>query len=429
MHYRTHCCGEHEPIKLSKEDDNLSRLIEVYLRQLFDDRAVSSENQKKLWEYYYKKFSKGVDLGYNSKSELFNPTLASSFKYNVAEFAKFKEASFRKQLELALHNDGKNITWNEFKTKAEALSLNYNKKWLETEYQQAVASANMAEKWQNFEADADVYPNLKYIAVNDKRTREQHKSWDGLILPLTHTFWDSHLPPNDHGCRCNVEQTDDEPSREVPNINVKKEFANNPAKTGKIFNGNAYEKGMTQKEINEVKKSTRNSFNEKNPVTLDRYNKIDFEKQKGIKNGGILEKYTTGSQNKNEEKLNFETFKKLANKGYKYRMLPVLNDGRNNPDGYNLISNVFSDIKNAVSNNGMNVLQNALKEANKQSVSELIVSLTNKLTNNVDIYKAIISTIKQKRALNIQKILILFSNGDLKEYDLQKIRERFIKKG
>ena len=126
MHYRTHCCGEHEPIKLSKEDDDLSRLIEVYLRQLFDDRAVSSENQKKLWGYYYNKFSKGVDLGYNSKSELFNPTLANSFKYNVAEFAKFKEASFRKQLELALHNDGKNITWNEFKTKAEALSLNYN---------------------------------------------------------------------------------------------------------------------------------------------------------------------------------------------------------------------------------------------------------------------------------------------------------------
>ena len=111
MHYRTHCCGEHEPIKLSKEDDDLSRLIEVYLRQLFDDRAVSSENQKKLWEYYYKELSQAVDAGYKPNPEMYDPALAHSLKYNVAQFSAFKETSFRKQLEAALTKDGKIVPW------------------------------------------------------------------------------------------------------------------------------------------------------------------------------------------------------------------------------------------------------------------------------------------------------------------------------
>lgn len=34
--------------------------------------------------------------------------------------------------------------------------------------------------------------------------REQHLSWDGLILPADHPFWASHFPPNGWGCSCYV---------------------------------------------------------------------------------------------------------------------------------------------------------------------------------------------------------------------------------
>lgn len=250
----------HEPIKLSKEDDFLSGLIESYIRQLFDDRSVSAENRQQLWEHYYNTLSKGVDVGYNPKPEMYDPALSHSLKYNIAEFSAFKETSFRKQLEAALTSNGKVTPWSEFKKKADELNVAYNRRWLKTEYDHTVATANMAQQWQDFEADADLYPNLRYNAVGDARTREQHKAWDGLILPLNHSFWKTHLPPNDWGCRCNVEQTDDAPTVELPEIATKGAFNNNAALSGKVFPENAYEKGLNSTDIKDAKKLAKQQF-------------------------------------------------------------------------------------------------------------------------------------------------------------------------
>ena len=63
-------------IQLDKQDDILSRLLEVYFRQLFDDRNVSEANRKALWGYYNTYFSEGFDLGYNGESEFYDADLA-----------------------------------------------------------------------------------------------------------------------------------------------------------------------------------------------------------------------------------------------------------------------------------------------------------------------------------------------------------------
>ena len=82
--------------------------------------------------------------------------------------------------------------------------------------------------------DADLYPNLRYNAVNDKRTRDAHRALDGLILPINHEFWKKHSVPLDWGCRCNLEQTDEEPSKTVPEILVKGAFKNKRFKASSI---------------------------------------------------------------------------------------------------------------------------------------------------------------------------------------------------
>ena len=200
-------------------------------------------------------------MGYNPTLEMYDPALAHSLKYNIAQFSAFKETSFRKQLEAALTSNGKVTPWSEFKKKADELHVAYNRRWLKTEYDHTVATANMAQQWQDFEADADLYPNLRYNAVGDARTREQHKAWDGLILPLNHSFWKTHLPPNDWGCRCNVEQTNDAPTVEPPKIATKGAFNNNAALSGKVFAENAYEKGLSAAEGKQVEKQADKNFN------------------------------------------------------------------------------------------------------------------------------------------------------------------------
>nr|WP_305793220.1 phage minor head protein [Sedimenticola hydrogenitrophicus] len=37
-----------------------------------------------------------------------------------------------------------------------------------------------------------------------KQPRPKHLAWDGLTLPVTHAFWDTHAPANGWGCQCYV---------------------------------------------------------------------------------------------------------------------------------------------------------------------------------------------------------------------------------
>lgn len=66
--------------------------------------------------------------------------------------------------------------------------------------------AHAAGRWERFEAQAEAYPYLRYVAVQDGRTRQEHARWHGIILPVGHPFWRTHYPPNGWRCRCRVQQ-------------------------------------------------------------------------------------------------------------------------------------------------------------------------------------------------------------------------------
>ena len=131
-----------------------------------------------------------------------------------------------------------------------------------------------------------MYPNLKYVTAGDARVRDAHKILDGLILPINHPFWKSHTAPLDWGCRCHIEQTDNDPSKVIPSYKVKPEFQNNAFHSGKVFAEPAYAKELTSVETKKSNKLAKKLFHEQNPVTLERYKSIPFEKEKGMKNGG-----------------------------------------------------------------------------------------------------------------------------------------------
>jgi hypothetical protein len=49
---------------------------------------------------------------------------------------------------------------------------------------------------------SELHPYLMYRIGPSVNHRKEHESWDGLILPKTDPWWDSHLPPNGWGCKC-----------------------------------------------------------------------------------------------------------------------------------------------------------------------------------------------------------------------------------
>lgn len=86
---------------------------------------------------------------------------------------------------------------------------------LETIFRTNLQTAYSAGKWQQIMDQADIAPYLMYDAVDDFRTRAQHKAWDNKVLPATDKFWRSHYPPNGWGCRCGVIQLSDDDLEEM----------------------------------------------------------------------------------------------------------------------------------------------------------------------------------------------------------------------
>ncbi len=80
---------------------------------------------------------------------------------------------------------------------------------LRTIYDTNMRMAHSAGRWERIERLADRRPYLRYIAIQDERTRQTHRAWHDTVLPADHAFWDTHYPPNGWRCRCSVQQLSD----------------------------------------------------------------------------------------------------------------------------------------------------------------------------------------------------------------------------
>lgn len=138
----------------------------------------------------------GVELGYGVKNEK-----ATAFlRENVQFFSAAKTKHQAQELTtLLLDEQGQRKPWRAFRSDALQVHEQYNVRWLNTEYEHAVASSQMAAKWKDFEESPFL---LKYETVGDDRVRPEHRAWDDITLPPDHPWWATHYPPNGWLCRC-----------------------------------------------------------------------------------------------------------------------------------------------------------------------------------------------------------------------------------
>ena len=95
--------------------------------------------------------------------------------------------------------------FEQFLNDVQKINKDYNSYYLKAEYNFAKASAQMAAKWKQYEADGDRYL-LQYRTAADERVRKSHRLMHNITLPVSSKFWDWYFPPNGWGCRCNAVQ-------------------------------------------------------------------------------------------------------------------------------------------------------------------------------------------------------------------------------
>lgn len=62
--------------------------------------------------------------------------------------------------------------------------------------------AQAAGRWARIERNKARMPFVMYRTMRDERVRASHRPWDGVVLPVDHTWWHTHFPPCGWRCRC-----------------------------------------------------------------------------------------------------------------------------------------------------------------------------------------------------------------------------------
>jgi SPP1 gp7 family putative phage head morphogenesis protein len=64
--------------------------------------------------------------------------------------------------------------------------------------------AYQASAYNVMDRQRDVFPYWQYHSMEDDRVRPTHAALDGIVLPADHEFWQTHFPPWEWNCRCQV---------------------------------------------------------------------------------------------------------------------------------------------------------------------------------------------------------------------------------
>lgn len=127
--------------------------------------------------------------------------LLNDFRENINVFSGAKTFDQIKESQrLILDKKGVLRPFKEYLADVEELNALYNKAWLETERITALAQAQNARQWLDFEKDKESFPYLKYHTQEDSRVRHSHKALNGFTAKVDDPYWSGIMPQNDFRC-------------------------------------------------------------------------------------------------------------------------------------------------------------------------------------------------------------------------------------
>ena len=236
--YHDLCCDA-EPSALDLSD--YTKLIEELSTKIQNKELSPSDLSPDLIEQIYKDISqpakkefgrKWVDYDYKEPNNLIQ-----KFKKNLWQFSSAKTLAELEMINsLILDKNGRIKPEYQFKQDLQKMNFQFNRNYLNAEYQTAKRGAQMSHLWTKFQEQREYYPNLVYRTVGDSRVRPEHEALNGIVKPIDDPFWKTYYPPNGWRCRCTVMNTAEKVSQgEFEDESVLPEFRGNVAVDEEIF--------------------------------------------------------------------------------------------------------------------------------------------------------------------------------------------------
>lgn len=185
-------------------EDFLKAVKRVFREKGYRPELLAGKGPLKLVNDTYQAYRQAARTGIAGNE--IPEAMARKLDHDAFMFSGFKIHHELSEAGLSLRDEaGKLKSYEQFERDVLKLHDTYNRSWLKSEYGFAVASAQMAAKWQDIEAKKDRY-HLQYRTAGDDRVREEHAALHGITLPPDDPFWASYFPPNSWGCRCTAVQ-------------------------------------------------------------------------------------------------------------------------------------------------------------------------------------------------------------------------------
>ncbi|AXG70444.1 hypothetical protein KORDIASMS9_02684 [Kordia sp. SMS9] len=202
------CC----PSGITAASKSFTRLINQYYNELLDllwnkkntlsaTAKIHALEAKELISGLHKGWTGRTSVAYNTPDHL----AMRMMEFNLIEFAASKtEARLASLSELLVDKEKFNIrSFSDFKAEAEKVTEDFNKTYLETEYNLSVATAQGAAQQIRFLEEKDTVTNLvMYQTAGDSKVRSEHQALDGLVFDLNDDETLDIWTPNGYGCRC-----------------------------------------------------------------------------------------------------------------------------------------------------------------------------------------------------------------------------------
>jgi len=236
--------AEHNQIIVTLSDSKGGdKIWQRITKEIHDGKIKPGSVDAELYSWIVQQLFAGVTKGFGGDFAKFTEgaeyEMLAHLENNVHVFSAFKTyQELREATDLLTDVKGNIRPFAEFKTDMTKLNEKQNVIWLNAEYNQAIASSQMAGQWVNFSKNKKDVPYLRYETAGDDRVRDSHAALDGIIRKVDDTFWNTYYPPNDWGCRCDVvalvDGTETNISRKLlPTLPVM--FETNTAKQGVVF--------------------------------------------------------------------------------------------------------------------------------------------------------------------------------------------------
>ncbi|AQX50628.1 hypothetical protein CMU11_12705 [Elizabethkingia anophelis] len=255
---------------------------------------------------------KPIDNVFGQKIDYDTPdyVMREMLKKNVWKFAVAKNYNDCVRLSnLILRPDGSLRPWNEFKREAQ-LIVGTSNRYLRTEYDTIVSSAQMSRLWQEIQRDKHIFPFVQFDVVMDDHTSEICSPLHNVIMSVDDKRLIYFFPPNHFNCRTTIRKLRTGiPTEDVELPEIPEAFQNNVAVSGEIFTDkNAYIENTPKKVLSISEEFAKRWQNYEKLLKDKNYQEVHFGKSGGMKATHIGHNFNknTGKYEKEVQELFYE---------------------------------------------------------------------------------------------------------------------------